>query len=286
MNEYKTDEYFLYESFKHDRLNFTQMIRRFFGARSSGVMSDIFKMSADGKHPNKYFYDTYSKYVKPYTKEEIIADYERSFRGNSRQEKFIKAIDKLFHTAKVPIPKDIIYLDYGCNDGMFALAVAKHFKIPAKNVYCVDIIEKPYIVDKAGFNYIKLDLNDIQVSLEKLPECNLVTIVNVIHHIPFEERDQLFKILDKKIKSESAIIIKEHDCGPGEYNHKYAMYIAEWHNMYKVLYNESNEMGKLYLMNVDQLSAYMMLMHANLKTFFHEHQDDILKAYYALFIKA
>jgi len=287
INEYNIDEYFLYDSFMNDNKNFIQMIGRFFRNHMNEVLDEIKKQS-NKKLTNKEFYNIYSKYVQPKTIEEKQLSYDKIFKeSGSRQEKFTYYIDKLFELTRTKLPdsEHIIYLDYGCNDGEFALAITKHFNILPKNVYCIDIIDKPYIVNKAGFNYIKLDLNDVEKSLSQLPEINLVTIINVIHHIPPENRDSLLKILNKKIKSKAHIIIKEHDCGPGKENHKFLMYISEWHKMYKALYQETDMMGRLYLMNISQLSAYMHLLDAFLKKAFHEKPDDILKAYYAMFIK-
>ena len=79
---------------------------------------------------------------------------------------------------------NIVYLDYGCNDGMFTVAMAKHFNILPHNVWAVDLIDKPKLIEEAGYNYIKATQQNIEEMLLKLPEVNLVTIVNVIHHIP------------------------------------------------------------------------------------------------------
>lgn len=292
MDEYKIDEYFLYNSFKNDGENFKQLINRFFGHQAQNIIQDIQKVSSNkmvntngvlsSKLTNDDFYKIYAKYVKLPDENEKRQLFSKP---NGRQIKFANAVDRLFHDAKMEKPSEIIYLDYGCNDGMFTQAIAKHFNIPNKNVWAVDIVQEPYIIKTAGFNYVRLDLNDIEGSLSKLPNCNFITIINVIHHIPAQSREPLLKILNKKISPGAKIIIKEHDCLDNETNHKYAMYIAEWHKLYKVLYKESDSMGELYLMNVDQLSAYMMLLHANLKTKFYERESDILKAYCALYAK-
>lgn len=281
-NEYKTDEYFLYDSYQNDKNNFNQLIGRFFRAQYSEVLNEI--KLANKKLTNEEFYNIYSKYVKPYTveyKQKKSDELMNSF--GVRQDKFINNIEQLFKLSNTRPAENLVYLDYGCNDGAFALAIQKHFKIEPKNVYCVDLIDKPYIVEKMGYNYIKLDLERIEESLSVIPEVNLVSIINVIHHIPPMGRDELFKIINKHIKPKSHILVKEHNCGP-EQERKYHMYISEWHKMYKVLYGEKDTMGELYLMNVGQISAYMHLLDSFLKKIIHE-KDDILKAYYALFIK-
>lgn len=279
MDEYKLPTYFLYDSFVHDYINFKQLIDRFFRQNSRNILNDIQLITHNKKITNDDFYDIYRKYVTvSKSVEKKVVDVL-----NRRQTSFIDSVEKLLKISNIKL-NDIVYIDYGCNNGMFTHATAKHFNIPAKNVWAVDLIDKPHIIKEKCYNYVKLDVNNLEESLSQLPECNLITIINVIHHIPFDVRDNLLKILDKKIQHNATIIIKEHDC---ESQNKFANYIAEWHKLYKILYNESDAMGELYLMNVNQLAAYMMLLHANLKAKFYDYtnQTDILKSYYAIFRK-
>lgn len=162
---------------------------------------------------NQDFYTIYSQHVKAPSKEDVIADKKRVFDNlNGRQKKFIHALDRILMSYKFD-SVNLIYLDYGCNDGMFTYAVAKHFNIRAENVWAVDILEEtPYIIKNAGFNYVRLDLSDVSGSLAKLPKCNFVTIINVTHHIPIDDREGLLKLLDHHISSKSPIVIKEHEC--------------------------------------------------------------------------
>jgi hypothetical protein len=65
MDEYKIDEYFLYNSFKNDGENFKQLIHRFFGSQASNVMRDVQIKISSNKLTNNDFYNIYSRYVKP-----------------------------------------------------------------------------------------------------------------------------------------------------------------------------------------------------------------------------
>lgn len=278
---YDVEEYFLWNAYKNKHKLFTQMIGRFFKDKSSQVLYDI--KNIIHTHPkNAEFYSIYKKYIK---KTPVDLDFLLS-ASSGRQRNFIKQISQLFENNELKIVSpDSIYVDYGCNDGAFAVAIAKHFKLPPKNVYCCDIIDCPPLVKKAGFNYIKINLNNIKESIMKLPDIDLLTIINVLHHIPPESRGEIFKALDLKLKKMGNTIVKEHNCNMGLYNDEYKSFIKTWHNLYIVLYEETDFMGEINFISLDHLKVYMIGTHSVMRNYIPDENDDILKSYLALFVK-
>lgn len=282
MSNYGVKEFFLYNAYKKNYKLYEQMIRRFFKNKSYAVLQEIRKLTQRG-HPiaNDKFYEIYKNHI-----EMFKPDIQKLLAANTgRQINFIKGVEQLFGDEKNIPNSNSVYVDYGCNDGAFAVAMAKRFNIAPSNVYCCDIINKPILVEKSKFNYIQIDLNNIQDSLNKLPKTDLLTVINVLHHIPPESRGNVFQAFDKCLKSGANIIFKEHNCNPGIFNDTYKDFIREWHKLYAVLYNETDFMGDINFLSFDHLKAYMSIAHSLMKSYISDSDDDILKSYYALFVK-
>jgi len=282
---YGVEEYFLYNSYKKNYKLYEQMINRFFKKNAHRVLEKVKSMVASsGMVKNAVFYDIYKQFIDKF--EPDLAKLVAAETG--RQKIFIKYVDELFIDEKINFT-NAVYVDYGCNDGAFAVAIATRFKIKPSNVYCCDIINKPALVSAKNYNYVKIDLNNVAGSLSSLPKTDLLTVINVFHHIPPSSRAELFKFFDLCLKPNAYTIVKEHNCNTGLYNDEYKNYIKEWHKLYAVLYNEVDFMGDINFISIDHLKVYMIGTHSLIKSYIFEgtdkETDDILKPYYALFLK-
>ena len=281
-NPYDVKEYFLYNCATKQYKLYEQMINRFFKNNAYIVLKLVRNKIQSSNSPirNVEFYQIYKKFIftqRPDMIKLIHAD-------TWRQKSFIKSVELLF-SDEGKIAQDSIYIDYGCNDGAFAVAIVKHFGLKPKNIYCCDLIDMPELVKEAKFNYIKIDVNNIKKSMSSVPMGDILTIVNVFHHIPPDVRGETLNVLDEKLKKNSYIIVKEHNCNMGLYNEEYKELIKEWHKLYAVLYNEQDFMGKINFISLDHLKAYMFSIHSLLKAYIIEDENDILKSYFALFVK-
>jgi hypothetical protein len=122
--------------------------------------------------------------------------------------------------------------------------------------------------------------------MNKLPKnINLLTMVNVIHHIPPDILLVVIEYLKKILIKGASIIIKEHNCSSSELGKKDRYLITEWHHLYQKVNNESNFMGYLYLIDFPHIKLLMMNIGAICIEHTQDDEDDILKEYFAWFKK-
>lgn len=282
MSDYGVEEGFLKYVVSFRQNDYYQMMKRFFGRKADNVIRDVKLLVKNNPNvKNEDFYDIYRRYH-----EKFEFDINQLLRAETnRQIKFMNAVSDLFKEAKTGVNPDAVYLDYGCNDGAFAVAMAKFFKLNPKNVWCYDLIDIPPLVKKAGFNYVKIDLDKYDECMAGLPKSDLVTIINVIHHIPVNIRGLTFQALDRAMNTGSYVMIKEHDCDDSMFNSEYNMFVKEWHKLYAKLNGESDFMGEINFVSMNHAKMYLFSAHCMIVSYIKAEQWDILKSYYALFRK-
>ena len=263
--QYNVDEYFIHELYKTDNAKFRDMMIKFFDDDLNNIIADIDGLE-NKKPTNTEFYNIYAKYKKT-TKTRP----ERNHRFGNIIKTFFK---------NIKLDENINYVDYGTGEGSFAVETSIAFNINPKNVYCVDITDEPPLVKKHGFNYIKLDINNIDQSLNSLPKIDLITIINVIHHIPIDVRNIILNKLKEKSHSDTYLFVKEHNCDNSDRSN--ANIISEWHNMYNFLNGKKNNMGSINYINYRALVS--LLGKFGFKRMSHSTADNtILRQYFVLF---
>ncbi|MFA5932986.1 MAG: class I SAM-dependent methyltransferase [Microgenomates group bacterium] len=108
------------------------------------------------------------------------------------------------------LPLSGTIMDVGCGAGIMSnyLAICS----PARKVLGVDLSKNRIISAKqsiSGRKNIKFKLGNITKMTIKKYENYLM--VDVLHHIPFQEQQKLLTILSKKLNKSSLLIIKEVD---------------------------------------------------------------------------
>lgn len=281
-NTYKIKEYFQYDLYTKKMHLFKSMIGRFFGKDSHQIIKEIGnKINTSGKLKNDDFYQIYKKFIrnKPPQDTKTLLNAE-----TNRQKKHMSIILELFKNTKYEFDKNTVYVDYGCNDGALTIAVVKLFNLNPKNVYCFDLIDQPELVKLAGYNYIKIDTKNLENIFKNIPKINLLTIINVLHHMNNEDRIDLTTTLNKKL-SNCYTIIKEHNCNLNIFDTVYRNLITEWHNLYVKLRNEANFMGEIDLISYNHVKIFMYDMHSTCIGYIPDQEYDILRSYMALFVQ-
>lgn len=106
------------------------------------------------------------------------------------------------------VPKERNILDLGCGSGIFAYIL--YLGSPDREVLGVDISSKRIEVAKAYLNkypQIKFIVGDVNsVSFE---DFGIITLIDLLHHMPFEEQESLLLKVYKKLYSGGLLLIKD-----------------------------------------------------------------------------
>lgn len=138
------------------------------------------------------------------------------------------------------IPKKCTVVDVGCGFGIFANFIA--LKSKHRIVIGMELIEKRISIAKKiyqntpNLNFICGDITSTQI-----PKTDIITLVDVLHHIPIlEQQENLLKSCFSVLSDNGIIIIKDVDTKPKwkyywNYLHDYIMTKGE-----SVLYQNQN----------------------------------------------
>lgn len=108
------------------------------------------------------------------------------------------------------IPQKGTILDIGCGSGGFANYLS--LKSSERNILGIDLSKKRITSAKKSVGKrknIKFILGD--VITVKQPNANCYLIIDVLHHIDYQNQEKLLRFLAKKMGNNSMLIIKEVD---------------------------------------------------------------------------
>ena len=262
-NLYKIDEGFLYELCTVHTYVFRKMLGKFYyRAQNDNIVDEV----KNSDKTNDGIYDILTKHK--------IHLFKSS--DDNRDEYIIEQVKEFIEKAE--LDKTSVIIDYGCNDGKFINAVAKYLDIDPKNVHCYDINDTPDLIREKGYNYTKIDTENIYDSLKYMQKADMIFMSNVLHHVPKDSREA---VINAFIGSKSKyLLVKEHNCSDDDRFD--ANMIRLWHNMYMILFDEVYDMGEISFISYDMFSEIAK------KNGFSEiasskNDKSLIKPYYVLF---
>jgi SAM-dependent methyltransferase len=126
-------------------------------------------------------------------------------RGNNR----VKSIEKyVLRKQSGTQISPTCYLDVGCFDGSISSSIAKYFNLNKLQAHGVDI--KSY--DNAGgYSNITFSQYDGRILPYSNKSFDLITCLMVLHHIPDNNLNILMSEINRVMKPNGVVIIREHD---------------------------------------------------------------------------
>jgi len=133
-----------------------------------------------------------------------------------------------FERIEQHVPKNGNIVDIGCGYGIFANYLASQSK--KRKVIGIDLVqERISTANKiyghlSNLNFICKDITDAQ-----LPKTDVITVIDVLHHIPSEDlQNQLLKSCNTVLSKDGKLILKDLDTKPRwkylfNYVHDYIM---------------------------------------------------------------
>lgn len=111
------------------------------------------------------------------------------------------------------VPKNGNIVDYGCGYG----ATSCYFALSSKDRHVIGVERDKIRVKKAmnmarSIHNLKFKLGDI--SKIEIANADAHLLIDVLHHMPFEEQTKLLENIIKRIKKGNLIVIKEIDKRP------------------------------------------------------------------------
>jgi len=150
-----------------------------------------------------------------------------------------------FELIEKHVPKNGTVVDIGCGFGIFANYLAS--KSENRTVIGIDLNEKRISLAKKIYGHLpNLNFFCGNITNTKIPSTNIITAIDVIHHIPtLELQTNLLKTCFSVLSENGKIIIKDVDTKPfwkywWNYIHDYLMTGGE-----KVLYHDQNAFENL-----------------------------------------
>jgi len=143
------------------------------------------------------------------------------------------------------VPKKGNIVDIGCGYGIFANYLA--LKSSSRNVVGIDLVKKRISMANDIFGHLE-NLNFIcsNITNTKLPKTDVITAIDVLHHIPTEElQNKLLKSCYSVLNDGGKLILKDLDTKPRwkylfNFIHDYLMTKGE-----PVLYQNQNNVKNL-----------------------------------------
>lgn len=108
------------------------------------------------------------------------------------------------------IPQKGTIIDIGCGNGGFSNYLSIHS--PERTIQGIDFSKKRMLIAKKSVGKrknIKFTLGN--VTKIKQPSVNCYLIIDVLHHIDFQNQEKLLRFLGKKMSNNSMLIVKEVD---------------------------------------------------------------------------
>ncbi|HOK41429.1 MAG TPA: class I SAM-dependent methyltransferase [bacterium] len=138
------------------------------------------------------------------------------------------------------IPEKGIIVDIGCGYGMFANYIStkrKNCKIVGIDFNDKRIAEnKKSITNRENIDFFCCDVKDLE-----LTNCDVICIIDLMHHIDFEKQKQLLEECYKKLSKGGLLIFKEIDTTP------------KWMYYCNILHDSIMDFGnKLHFRNSDE----------------------------------
>lgn len=110
------------------------------------------------------------------------------------------------------IPKKGVILDLGCGYGIFSnyiAAMSKKRKVIALELNKEKVLKAQAAARLGGIQNISFDTKDlIHLSISR---ADIIILMHVLHHIPYEEQEKLLLKCIKKLKPKGLLIIDEVD---------------------------------------------------------------------------
>ncbi len=180
--------------------------------------------------------------------------------------KFIKILSNPKHDKNYKIIYDDLtkkkgtnfkYLDVGCGNGKKTKIISNIFKIPKKNVYCIDVPQwGPYEKNrKQLFNSNHFQPINPDTGIYNFPDntFDFVSVILTMHHIP--NLTKALNEIKRVMKHNGILLIIEHDALT-KYDH---LLIEIQHMFYGYTYDKQNPDWKNYIDN-RQTQRYMNIM--------------------------
>lgn len=143
------------------------------------------------------------------------------------------------------LPKEGFFVDVGCGYGLFANLLA--IRSSKRIVIGCDInhvrirIAANSTVGRSNISFSASDVKDL-----KLPPCDVVTMVDLLHHVPFELQTSLIKQCHVQLNRDGLLVIKDID--------KVPMLKYAWNYMHDFIMTRG---GALYFVNKTQMCKFL-----------------------------
>ncbi len=113
-----------------------------------------------------------------------------------------------FEKVENHIPKVGKIADVGCGTGLFAFYLALSSR--SREVYGIDLNKKRItraLELKDGIGNIHFEAGDVRSA--HLPKCDAVTMVDLLHHLPFSEQEKLIRQIFDLLPSSGVFVLKD-----------------------------------------------------------------------------
>ncbi len=100
------------------------------------------------------------------------------------------------------------YLDVGCGSGYRTVAISHAFGVPSDKTFGTDISE--WITK---FNRVEINFKEMKNGIIDFPDnsFNLISINMVLHHVHKEERNLFLSEINRVLKLNGILLVREHD---------------------------------------------------------------------------
>ena len=139
---------------------------------------------------------------------------ENTHGGIDRGDNRIKSIEKYVlrkQNNSQPRISPSCYLDIGCFDGSITNSIARYFKLNKLQTHGVDIKSYGKSVGDSEYDDITFTEYDGKILPYSDDSFDLITCLMVLHHVPEENLNTLMSEINRVMKPNGVIILREHD---------------------------------------------------------------------------
>lgn len=143
--------------------------------------------------------------------------------------------------------------DIGCGNGQLLYIISEFSNSQKKNLAGIEVLDNLItqatiiLSENKFFNTIKIYKYDGHTIPDEIYDYDLITMIDVLHHIPFNEQKNILLQIFRKMKTGSRFLIKDIDAG------SFLVYFNKFHDLIlsKEIGNEITfDAAKIYLESV------------------------------------